>query len=201
MIKAIFFDMSGVLYEEPLQKAIQAYAKEFGISKDKVDDIVHNHAGWKDFTLGYISEKEYFDLCSQIAGQHIFMANKYKELLKKFTKANKKLIAYIKKDLAKKYIIGVISNNPKEWYEGFLDDFALREIVNINAISSYLHIRKPDKRIFQMAVEKSKVQANETIYIDDRLDRTSGAKDIGMNVIIFDNISNLKKRIKPYERS
>ena len=195
MIKAIFFDIGNVLCQEGFKRGIKLYEKEFNIPEGEFYKIIHDFKGWKDFTLGKISSKKYLKMCKVRCLDYYFDGGKYFELVKKLNKPNEELINYIKNKLANKYIIGIISNHPKDWYDSFIKKADLGDVIRINAISSYLHIRKPDERIFRIALNQADVKASESIYVDDRLDMVDDAKELGMNIIIFD-VDNLKKEIK-----
>ena len=197
MIKAIFFDMAGVIYFDGFKKAVVEYERKFNIKSGELYKAIHDHQGWKDFTLGYITEREYLEICKKYLD---FKEDYFLNLMYGLMKVNWKMVEFIK-ELAKNYVIGVISNNPKEWFKKIIDETDLDNILKVKALSSYLHIRKPDRKIFEAAVNKAKVGSSESIYIDDRPDRIDGARNIGMNIIIFDgDINKLKEKIKNYNK-
>ena len=41
--------------------------------------------------------------------------------------------------------------------------------------------------MFQMALDQAGVKAEESVYVDDRPDRIDGAKELGMQIIIYKN--------------
>ena len=197
MIKAIFFDMAGVIFQDGFVLAAAEYEKKFNIKKGEFYKALHDHKGWKNFTLGLVTEKEYIEICKK----HLdFDEDYFLNLMDELMKINWEMVEFIK-ELSEKYKIGIISNNPKEWFKKIMEKISLDKILKAKAVSSYLHIRKPNKKIFEAALNKAGVEANESIYIDDRLDRVNGARDIGMNIIIFDgNINKLKKEIQIYNK-
>ncbi|PIR05296.1 hypothetical protein COV56_03590 [Candidatus Kuenenbacteria bacterium CG11_big_fil_rev_8_21_14_0_20_37_9] len=197
MIQAIFFDMGNVICSDGYKPGIRQYEREFDIPEGEFYKIVHDFQGWKDFTLGRVSQAQYLVMCQERCKNYHFVGERYIDLVNDLTKPNKALIDYIKQNLSKRYIIGIISNNPKEWYEDFIRKASLKRIVKIQALSCYEHIRKPDQQIFQIALDKAGVKAEESIYVDDRADRIDGAQKLGMHIIIFDgDIDKLKKEIK-----
>jgi len=96
------------------------------------------------------------------------------------------------KTLSNKFRLGVISNNPKEWFEYCQKEFGWDKLFTVNVISSYLHIRKPNEAIFRKALKMAKVKGKEAVYIDDRPDRVEGAKALGMKILIYQNVEKLK---------
>src|SRR3989344_5760140 len=150
MIKVIFFDNGGVLCEEGYTSGIKRYEQEFKIPDGEFYKIVHDHQGWKNYTLGLISQAEYFELCQQRSGGHHL--------------DEKKFLDHIGQSIIPNF-----------------------ELIKYKIISCYTHFRKPDKRMFQMALDQAGVKAEESVYVDDRPDRIDGAKELGMQIIIYKN--------------
>lgn len=193
MIKAIFFDNGGVLGQEGYALGAEKYEEEFNIPAGEFYKIIHDFKGWKDFTLGQITEAEYLEMCRQRSKDYPFNAERFIEIMDESTKPNRELINYIK-ELANRYLIGVISNNSKEWFERSMKKIGLDGIIKLKAVSGYVHIRKPAREIFQLALDMAGVAAQESVYVDDRPERTDGARDLGMNIIVFQNdVQKFKK--------
>ena len=54
---------------------------------------------------------------------------------------------------------------------------------------------KPDKKIFDLALERIGVKAEEAIFIDDNEKNTDGAKSVGINAVVFCDLEELKYKI------
>jgi HAD superfamily hydrolase (TIGR01509 family) len=57
--------------------------------------------------------------------------------------------------------------------------------------SCNLHMSKPDKKIYQYALKKTKVPAEKTIFIDNMLANVIGASRLGIHSILFKNRKEL----------
>jgi putative hydrolase of the HAD superfamily len=69
-------------------------------------------------------------------------------------------------------------------------------VIKVKAVSSYIHVRKPDKKIFEYALRQAGVKGGEAAYVDDRPDRVQGAHELGINVVVFDgDVKRLKDKI------
>jgi putative hydrolase of the HAD superfamily len=192
MIKAVFFDSSNVLVTGGYKEGIEKYEQKYSIQANELLMAFHDHQHWLDFTLGLIDEEEFFTRVKEK-----FTALKVTELKKMILdtfKPNIDLIDYIR-ELKGKYITGVISNNPKEWFEYFDRQFGYSEFLKIKVVSGYLHIRKPNRMIFQRALEMAGVSGEECLYIDDRPDRVQGAEELGMKIIEYKRVAQLQKQI------
>jgi HAD superfamily hydrolase (TIGR01509 family) len=188
MIKAIFFDLDGVFFAESLKSSVKQYEQEFSIPDGEFLKIIHDHQAWKEFTLGKITQVDFFKVCSKRAGNYVFNPNRFMEIMSDNAVINYQL-AELAGDLSKKYIVGIISNRPKEWYRILADKYGLREIFKVEMISGLVGIRKPAKEMFQLALDQAQVKGEEAIYVDDRPERVEGALSLGIRVITYNNFA------------
>lgn len=193
MIKTIFFDLGNVLVDMDFKSSILRYEEDYSLTPNSLYQAIHDHQYWKDFTLGKISEEKYFKLVEDNFNGKIDIKELKKYIYSDF-KANLELLDYTRA-LNKDFILGIISNNPREWFNYCWENFKWKDIFQIVALSISLQIRKPDIKIFQYALKEAGVEAEKTIYIDDREDRVGIAKKLGMNVIIYKSVSDLKFKI------
>lgn len=52
---------------------------------------------------------------------------------------------------------------------------------------------KPDKRIYEVLLDRYMLNAEESIFIDDNPDNIQAAGELGFRTILFDNAANLRK--------
>jgi epoxide hydrolase-like predicted phosphatase len=55
---------------------------------------------------------------------------------------------------------------------------------------------KPNKDIFELAVRELKVQPEEILFIDDKLEHVGGAQQVGMKTLLFDETENVILKIR-----
>ncbi|MBI2356341.1 MAG: HAD family phosphatase [Candidatus Doudnabacteria bacterium] len=194
MIKAIFFDSGNVLVREGFTAGIKEYEAAHGIKPGLLYASAHDGVWWKDFTLGNISEQEYFQKTAEDFKQALDVEDLKKLILKNFS-PNRELLGFLAV-LKSRFTLGVISNNPKEWFDYFWQQYHWGEIFTIKAVSSYLHIRKPDVKIYEYALQQAGVSGSEALYIDDRPDRIEGAEQLAMKILIYKNVEQLKKELQ-----
>ena len=190
MTKAVFFDMGGVLLKEGLADSIREYGKKHNIPEGKFYSSAHDRPYWREFTLGNITEVAYIKQVSADLGEEDHLDD-WRQLIRQSFASHTDVLEFIKL-LKGKYILGVISNNPKEWFDYLWNINNLDELFTIKAVASYIHIRKPDQRIFQYALDQAGVTGREAIYVDNRPERVDGATSLGIEVVVFQNLDHLK---------
>ncbi len=82
--------------------------------------------------------------------------------------------------------IGLISNWDSR-LEGILDGTGLSEFLDTVVISSLVGYSKPHRRIFEIALEKQDLTAEEAVHVGDSYrDDIEGAKGVGMPAVLVD---------------
>ena len=190
MIKAIFFDSGDVVVKEGFTPGIIEFETAHGLPKGSVYAVAHDQPYWREFTLGHITEEEYFNSIKEKLSKKLNI-NELKKSIDNNFSSNDELLTFLK-TLKGKYILGIISNHPKEWFSRCVVRFGWSEIFSVYAVSGELHVRKPDKQIFEKALNKAKILGQECVYVDNRGDRVEGAESVGMRVIIYKNVNQLK---------
>jgi len=79
--------------------------------------------------------------------------------------------------------LGLISNEGEGITEHRVGKFKLRELADFMIISHFVHMRKPDKNIWQLALDLVQLTAGDAIYIDDRAMFVDIASEMGFTAI------------------
>ncbi|MBS4035805.1 MAG: HAD family phosphatase [Ignavibacterium sp.] len=193
MIKAIFFDSAGVLLKLDFKLTITNYEKTHVIDSGALYKAMHDYQYWKDFTLGKITEEKYFQEVMNNFGSDLNV-EEIKTLIRDDVISNSELFDFIKQ-LKAKFITGIISNNPREWFDYWAEKYNWSNIFKIKIISSFFGVRKPDIKIFQAALKEANVEPEESIYIDDRSDIIVGAEQLGIKILVYKNSNQFKKEL------
>lgn len=54
---------------------------------------------------------------------------------------------------------------------------------------------KPDKRLFQVLLDRYLLKAQDCIFIDDNAANIQSANELGFNAVLYDNIKNVRERL------
>jgi HAD superfamily hydrolase (TIGR01549 family) len=101
--------------------------------------------------------------------------------------------------LSKNYKLGIIANQSKDILQ-LLDKFKFKDLFKVIILSSEVNIRKPDPKIFQLAIDLAANDSKYYVMIGDRLDTDIGpANKLGMKTIRYTN--SLFKLQKPIDES
>ena len=86
--------------------------------------------------------------------------------------------------LSRTHRLGIISDT---WpsIEQQLDHIGVSRYLSFKTFSCYVGVFKPDRRIYQDALEKSGVAAEKTVFIDDSVRNLKGAAELGILPILI----------------
>lgn len=197
LVKAILFDVADVLAIEHFTAGIKQYESRHQIPAGKLYAAIHDHSYWKDFTLGKIKEGDYFQSVKDSFGAELDV-EELRRLILDGLLPNQPLLDFLP-TLTGRYILGIVSNNPKEWFDYFYEREKLGKIFKIKAVSGYLGVRKPSQEIFTQALKLAGVKAEETVYVDDRPEMTSEAAALGIRIIVYRGLDNFQAELKNFK--
>lgn len=84
----------------------------------------------------------------------------------------------------KKYKTALITNGQTRIQYGKMDQLGIREDFDVILVSEEAGVKKPNPRIFEMALEQLQLKPEECIYIGDHpINDIEGAANIGMGTI------------------
>jgi HAD superfamily hydrolase (TIGR01509 family) len=183
MIRAIFFDCFGVLYVD----ASHAYFSQFPEHHEALYDLN------KQADHGFIDRDTYIKAVARVTS---ISEQETVEAFKKEHVINQPLVDYIRTELKPRFKIGLISNIGRDWIHDFFDQHALHDLFDGVVLSSEEGITKPNPLIFERALSRLNVFADESFFIDDNKENCEGAKSIGMQGIMYTSLDELKKKLE-----
>ncbi len=91
-----------------------------------------------------------------------------------------------------KYRLATINNELLELNQYRIERFNLREDFSAFFSSCYLGVRKPDERIYRIALQVTQCDPKRSVFIDDRPPNVEGAQKTAMNTIHYQNVQQLR---------
>ncbi|MEI8134120.1 MAG: HAD family hydrolase [bacterium] len=201
MIKAILFDIDDTLYDHTyhVHTAVSAIQTEYEFLLDKPIELltklshefleeVHALLLKGELTLEearflrwqkFLDQFGVSDLNPTVVGDRYLKA--YYEA-ERVVPGSHELLSLLSKD----FKIGVVSNNLLVEQMNKLNRLGLSQYIDFFAISEEVGVAKPDKKIFEVALERGAVNADEAIMIGDSwMNDVVGAIDAGIKAIWY----------------
>lgn len=98
----------------------------------------------------------------------------------------------------RKYLMAALNNESLEINEYRIKSFHLRDYFEAFFSSCYLGLRKPGAEIYMKALNITQRDPAECILIDDRDLNLECARELGMNTILFQNVSQFREDLNRF---
>lgn len=183
-IRAIIFDIGGVLeitprtgwdarWEERLNLGPRGLSRQLG-------------GVWRDGDVGKITIEEVEKRTAEILGLDQAQLDEFmRDLWEEYCGTlNTELATYFA-SLRPRYKTAIISNSFVGAREKEQERYGFGDICDLIIYSHEVGIKKPDRRIFELACERLGVQPSEAIFVDDVEESIVAAREVGMNAIVF----------------
>lgn len=184
MIKAILFDMVGVLV---FKKKDYVPKTPDEINTENIEKLF-NHIDDNKLILD-IKQNLKLDN-TEIERAALLIPEKYEKFEKLWN---------LLPELKKKYKLVVINNGNaialKYWKEKF--DFSIFDVYINSAVEG---VKKPDPKIFQLACERLNVKQEECLFMDDTLENIETAKKLGMKTIWWNKENSKGNLLKDFTK-
>ncbi|MGB7583003.1 MAG: HAD family phosphatase [Sedimentisphaerales bacterium] len=191
-INAVIFDWGGVLIEDPAPALFKYCANALGVSEERyviTFDICVN-----DFQTGAITENQFWMNMTERLNVPMPKAASlwteaftaaYKPRQEMFSLASRLRRAGCKTAILSNTEMPVVEIINKKKYDAF----------DVTILSCLEGTAKPGRKIYDLALTRLGVPAGQTLFIDDKPENIDGAKQAGLQTILFKTIEKLKKDI------
>ncbi|MBK7730737.1 MAG: HAD family phosphatase [Gammaproteobacteria bacterium] len=193
-IRAFLFDFGGVFTDSPFL-AVEEFGRELGVDPAIVTAIVFGsyeddgHHPWHRLERGEIALEDAREAIRALgAGQALDI-----DIYRLFARmagtgagagTRAALVGKVRELRAAGFHTGMITNNVREFGEGWGSLLPVEELFGFVVDSSHAGVRKPDPRIFALALEQLPgVQADECVFLDDYAANVRAARELGMSAI------------------
>ena len=207
MIRALISDFGGVL-TTPLSDGFRAFRKEADVSLEELGMAMHRAAEKYGehplFALerGEIAETEFARRLQEQLGE-AFDFMRLRHHLGQL-EPNAPMIDYVRELRGRGLRTALLTNNVREWeplWRGKLPE--LDELFEVVVDSSFVGMRKPEQRIYELTLERlgDGLHADECIFLDDLDVNCEAARSLGMTAVRFQDaeqaIAELEEALEP----
>ena len=195
-IKAVLFDFGGVFTDSPFA-AVHAFGEDLGLKPEEVSTIIcgtyelDGDHPWHQLERGEISLDNTRELILSRGRQSGVEVDIY-QLFAKMAENNAgagergplfERVIRLRED---GYQLGIVTNNVKEFGDGWrsLVPMPIDELFHFVIDSSAVGVRKPDSRIYQLALQELEgISAQQVLFLDDYLANVEAAQALGLQTI------------------
>ena len=182
LIKALFFDVGGVLLTNGWDRSMRKRAAEtFKLDYAEMDE--RHHLTFDTYEEGKLSLDEYLNRVVFYKDRP-FSGEEFKAFMFAQSQPYPQMIELVR-ELKRSYgvKVAVVSNEGRELTAHRIQKFGLTEFVDFFIASCFVHFRKPDADIYRVALDIAQVSPERVVYIEDRFMFVEVAQSLGIRGI------------------
>lgn len=194
-IKAVIFDMGGVLLRtiDPVPRELMA--QRFGTTRKELEQFVFLSPTSLRSEIGEISEIQHWQAVLKHFGQENLDALSAYEEFFSGDAIDKELLSYAT-SLKVDFQLGLLSNAWMHARQHINKNYTFMDIFDIAIFSAEIGLRKPDPRIFHLILDRLGVSANEAVFIDDFQENVESAINLGFAGIQFFDTNEVIEQLR-----
>ena len=191
-IDSIIFDWGGVLIDDPRPGLLRYCSEAFVVP---LEDYTPVHDSFLDeFHKGKISEERFWLQITGKLGKPMPPAqSQWYEAFRSAYVPKQEMFHLASSLHDKDYKTALLSNTELPAVEFFHErDYDMFDVLVFSCVEG---VMKPERRIYEITLERLGSKARQAVFIDDRQDYIAGAKQVGLNAILFEGIDQLKREL------
>ncbi|MFL5822783.1 MAG: HAD family hydrolase [Solirubrobacteraceae bacterium] len=98
---------------------------------------------------------------------------------------NEPMISYMRELRGRGYRMAICTNNVREWDRLWRAKLPVDEIFDVVVDSAFVGTRKPERRIYEITLERVGAEPEKALLIDDVEENCRAAEELGMRAVWF----------------
>jgi putative hydrolase of the HAD superfamily len=192
-IEAVISDFGGVL-TTPLVQSFMAFQDQTGITTETLGKAMqaateaNGDNPLYEMERGEITEVAFLEKLTgslePLLGHRPEM-HRFKEIYFEALEPNQEMIELMRELKARGYRMAMLTNNVREWEPLWRPMLPVDEIFETVVDSGFVGCRKPESKIYAIALDRIDLPAESCLFVDDVLVNCEGAEKAGLTAVHF----------------
>jgi len=193
-IKAIFFDIGGVLVKVDSSSSIQKLSEKLGISSEKIKQGMTREL-LNAYEKGLLTSNQFYEqLLISYNSQQTMDMETFKSYWLDVLFPCAESVAFLQR-ACQDFPVWLLSNTNDFHYDLLMQDFPFMKWVTGGTYSFMVGSMKPEPLIYEIAIKESGFRPEEILFIDDLEVNIQAAQDQGIHVIHYIDFSNFAREL------
>ena len=192
-IRTLFWDVGGVLLtnawdHEERDRAVEKFQLQKADFETRHKEVV------TAFEEGKVTLDQYLER-TVFYQPRKFTKEEFKSFMFSLSRPKPEVLEFAR-GLTSKCLMGTLNNESRELNEYRIRQFNLLQIFDLFVSSCYVGLRKPDERIYRLALDLIQKTPEECCFIDDRQVNIDAAAKVGLRTVLMRDLGQLKKDLQ-----
>ena len=193
-IQAILLDFGGVIAEEGFQQGLYAIADRFGLDQKRFFQLANEAVYNSGYVIGSGTENDYWNEVREHSGITANNDELRQEILTRFIPRDW-MLEIIRSLRQQEKVIAILSDQT-DWLDRLDARYHFFQYFDAVFNSFHLGKTKRDPTIFTDTVQALKVNADETLFVDDNIGHIDRATAAGLQTHHYIDMEGFMKKIR-----
>jgi putative hydrolase of the HAD superfamily len=193
-IRAIILDFGGVIAEEGFQQGLYAIAEKFGLDQKRFFQLANEAVYNSGYVTGTGSEKDYWNEVRTHSGIVATDVELRQEILSRFIPRDWML--EVVKSMQQQGLLTAILSDQSNWLDLLDSQYHFFQYFDAVFNSFHLGRTKRDPTIFSETLQALKVNAGETLFVDDNFGHVDRAAAMGLQTHHYEGRNGFMEKLK-----
>jgi HAD superfamily hydrolase (TIGR01509 family) len=194
-IKALFFDIGGVLVRIDSSAAIQKLSSRLRVEELTIREAMSPEL-LENYEKGHLNSNQFYEnLLINCDSKQKMGIGEFKKYWQDVLFPNKEMITFLEK-ATQRLPVWLLSNTNDFHYDMLVEKFAFMNWVNGGTYSFIEGSMKPEPQIYERAIKRSGKLPHNVLFIDDLEKNVIAAREQGLNAIHFLDYPSFQNELK-----
>ncbi|MEJ2701880.1 MAG: HAD family phosphatase [Sedimentisphaerales bacterium] len=191
-IESVIFDWGGVLIDDPRPGLLRYCAEAFGVPEEQYTPV--HDSCLDEFHKGLIDEATFWEQVARKLGEPTPKApSLWFDAFRSAYVPKSEMFSLASSLHRKRYKTALLSNTELP-ATNFFHELGY-DMFDVLVFSCEEGLMKPQRRLYEITLERLGSQAEQAVFIDDRPDYLQGAKDVGLHTVLFESATQVKEEL------
>lgn len=167
---------------------IQKIAEVFQTTAKSIHEFIIKNGFQEQYELGHMSTEEFHEAFCKGYQKKVLLQDLITSLNYTFS-PNKEIVPLLETLKNKGHKLIILSNTCASHFDYLLEKYPFLKLFDEQILSHKVNLRKPDKKIYQLALSKASQKA---FFTDDLKENVKAANNVGLDSCVFTNTADLK---------
>jgi HAD superfamily hydrolase (TIGR01509 family) len=193
-IRAVLLDFGGVIAEEGFQEGLYAIADKFGLDRKRFFQLASEAVYDSGYVTGTGTENEYWNAVRIHSGILATDEDLRQEILSRFIPRDWMLETV--RSLQKQGLKTAVLSDQSDWLDELESRYHFFQYFDVVFNSFHLGKSKRDPTIFADTLQELKVNAPETLFVDDNIEHIDRAAAAGLQTHHFEGRDGFMRKLQ-----
>jgi putative hydrolase of the HAD superfamily len=183
-IRNVIFDLGGVVLNWNPDQIVSRFEVHPTLRGSFKESTI-GHSDWRQFDRGILTELEMIERIQSRTGRSPLEVSRIMDAIRDSLTEKLDTVKLMRRLRARGVKLYCLSNMPASIYAHLRERHGFWDVFQGIVISGEIKMMKPDAEIFSHLLEKFKLAAEETVFVDDLAANIEGAKAVGLQGVLF----------------